>query len=174
MRDRRTSIIVVTKKCVKLAQTVSCANKLWEATLSPIARLRNSAAIGVGRRLPTGRSAIGVRDAFQLSERPQPSLKLLCIATKQNVECVRARSPVRRVPAASQDLRSRALLTEQEVARSWSRIFNSGTIEPASFDRAEQLLDELRAESPLRHRLTKELEELRSIHSRRAKVPARA
>jgi hypothetical protein len=66
------------------------------------------------------------------------------------------------------------LLTEQEVARSWSRIFNTGTIEPASFDRAEQLLDELRAESPLRHRLTKELEELRNLQSRRAKVPARA
>jgi hypothetical protein len=66
------------------------------------------------------------------------------------------------------------VLTEQEVARSWSRIFNSGKIEEASFDRAEQLLDELRAESPLLHRLTKELEELRSIHSRRPKAAARA
>jgi hypothetical protein len=36
------------------------------------------------------------------------------------------------------------------------------------------LLDELRAESPLLHRLTKELEELRNIHSRRPKVAARA
>jgi hypothetical protein len=36
------------------------------------------------------------------------------------------------------------------------------------------LLDELRAESPLRHRLTMELEELRSIHSRRPSVAARA
>ena len=66
------------------------------------------------------------------------------------------------------------MLTEQEVARSWSRIFNSGTIEPASFDRAEQLLDELRPESPLRHRLTTELEELRRIHSRRPAVATRA
>jgi hypothetical protein len=65
------------------------------------------------------------------------------------------------------------LLTEQEVARSWSRIFNSGNIEPGSFDRAEQLLDELRAESPLRHRLTMELEELRNIQSRRPSVAAR-
>jgi hypothetical protein len=36
------------------------------------------------------------------------------------------------------------------------------------------LLDELRAESPLLHRLSKELEELRNLHSRRPKVAARA
>jgi hypothetical protein len=47
------------------------------------------------------------------------------------------------------------LLTEQEVARSWSQIFKKDNIELASFDRAEQLLDELRPESPLRHRLTR-------------------
>ena len=64
------------------------------------------------------------------------------------------------------------MLTEHEVARSWSQIFKSGKIEPASFDRAEQLLDELRPESPLRHRLTMELEELRTIHSRRRSVAA--
>lgn len=57
------------------------------------------------------------------------------------------------------------MLTEQEVARSWNQVFKSGQIESASFDRAEQLLEELRPESPLRHRLTMELEELRTIHS---------
>jgi hypothetical protein len=62
------------------------------------------------------------------------------------------------------------LLTEQEVARSWSRIFSSKKIQSDAFDRAEQLLDELRPESPLRHRLTLELEELRSIHSRQLSV----
>lgn len=67
-------------------------------------------------------------------------------------------------------VRSRALLTEQEVSRSWRQIFKSDKIEAASFERAEQLLDELRPESPLRHRLTMELEELRSIHSRRVSV----
>ena len=66
------------------------------------------------------------------------------------------------------------MLTEQEVARSWSQVFKSGTIELASFDRAEQLLDELRAESPLRHRLTIELEELRTIHSRQLSVAQNA
>lgn len=62
------------------------------------------------------------------------------------------------------------MLTEQEVSRSWRQIFKSDKIEAASFERAEQLLDELRAESPLRHRLTMELEELRNIHSRRLSV----
>ena len=64
------------------------------------------------------------------------------------------------------------MLTEQEVARSWSRIFGNNKVEPASFDRAEQLLDELRPESPLRHRLTLELDELRSIHSQGLSVAA--
>jgi hypothetical protein len=66
------------------------------------------------------------------------------------------------------------LLTEQEVSRSWRQIFKSGEIEPSAFERAEQLLDELRAESPLRHRLTMELEELRSLQSRRVSVAARS
>jgi hypothetical protein len=150
------------KKCVKHRQSVTCAALLWEATT---ARHKTPRAI-----LP--RSAPVIPRTIRLLRRPR--VKLLCKGTKQNVECRRASPPERRVLAACQNVRSRALLTEQEVARSWSRIFNSGTIEPASFDRAEQLLDELRAESPLRHRLTKELEELRNLQSRRAKVPARA
>ena len=55
------------------------------------------------------------------------------------------------------------MLTEQEVARSWSQVFKGSKFESDAFDRAEQLLDELRPESPLRHRLTLELEELRKI-----------
>ena len=57
------------------------------------------------------------------------------------------------------------MLTEKEVSRSWSRMFTGSEIEMATFDRAEQLLDELRPESPLLHRLTTELEELRIRHS---------
>jgi hypothetical protein len=56
------------------------------------------------------------------------------------------------------------LLTEQEVARSWSQVFKGSKFESEAFDRAEQLLEELRPESPLRHRLMMELEELRTIH----------
>jgi hypothetical protein len=49
-------------------------------------------------------------------------------------------------------------------------MFKGRNLEPASFERAEQLLEELRPESPLRHRLTVELEELRSIHSESARI----
>jgi hypothetical protein len=64
------------------------------------------------------------------------------------------------------------LLTEQEVTRAWSQCFKSGSVEAAAFDRAEQLLDELRPESPLRLRLTHELEELRTIYRRQTTVAA--
>ncbi len=57
------------------------------------------------------------------------------------------------------------MLTEQEVARSWRLIFKNASYETDTFDRAEQLLDELRPESPLRHRLTVELDELREMHT---------
>lgn len=59
------------------------------------------------------------------------------------------------------------MLTEKEVSRSWSRMFSGSEIEVATFERAELLLDELRAESPLRHRLMMELEELRTRHAER-------
>jgi hypothetical protein len=49
-------------------------------------------------------------------------------------------------------------------------MFTSGEIELATFERAEQLLEELRPESPLRHRLMMELEELRTRHSSRLSV----
>jgi len=64
------------------------------------------------------------------------------------------------------------LLTEQEVARSWGLVIKGAQIESDSLDRAEQLLEELRPESPLRLRLTRELEELRKIHGSRAVVSA--
>jgi hypothetical protein len=52
------------------------------------------------------------------------------------------------------------VLTEQEVSRSWQRIFK-GEVNVEACDRAGALLDELRAESPLRHRLAGELDEIR-------------
>ena len=59
------------------------------------------------------------------------------------------------------------VLTENEVSRSWNRLFGNTQFADDAFDQAEQLLEQLRPESPLRHRLTNELDELRSIHSRR-------
>jgi hypothetical protein len=64
------------------------------------------------------------------------------------------------------------LLTEQEVARSWGLVFKGNQFEHDTFERAELLLEELRPESPLRLRLTHELEELRKIQTRRATVTA--
>jgi len=54
------------------------------------------------------------------------------------------------------------VLTEQEVSRSWRQLFK-GDKNADTFTKAEALLDELRAESPLRHRLGVELEEIREM-----------
>jgi hypothetical protein len=58
-----------------------------------------------------------------------------------------------------------ALLTESEVQRSFRNLFKSKDVPPDTFDKAEALLEELRAESPLRHRLSLELEEIRKMHT---------
>lgn len=58
------------------------------------------------------------------------------------------------------------MLTEAEVQRTFTRMMKSG-VTPDVLDKAETLLDELRPESPLRHRLMVELEELRKMHAAR-------
>lgn len=60
------------------------------------------------------------------------------------------------------------MLTEAEVQRSFRNLFKSKDVAPETFERAEALLEELRAESPLRHRLSVELEEIRKLHASRA------
>lgn len=55
------------------------------------------------------------------------------------------------------------MLTEQEVNRSWRKLFNGSEVTQDSLNKGERLLEELRYESPLRHRLGEELEELRKI-----------
>ena len=55
------------------------------------------------------------------------------------------------------------MLTEREVSRSWQSLFKGGNYTEETLTRAEELLDELRLESPLRHRLHGELEELRKL-----------
>jgi hypothetical protein len=54
-----------------------------------------------------------------------------------------------------------SLLTEQQISRSWQKLFRSGECSEEALEKAESLLDELRPESPLRFRLSTELEELR-------------
>jgi hypothetical protein len=51
-------------------------------------------------------------------------------------------------------------------------MFKGGKFETTTFDRAEEMLDELRPESPLRHRLTLELEELRNMQLSKQSVGA--
>ena len=57
------------------------------------------------------------------------------------------------------------MLTENEISRSWNRLFRNGNISAETWTRAAALIDELREESPLRIRLQSELEELRSLHA---------
>ena len=57
----------------------------------------------------------------------------------------------------------RELLTEKEVAQSWRLMFKGRDLNDKLFKEAEALLDELRSESPLRHRLSGELAELRKL-----------
>ena len=58
-----------------------------------------------------------------------------------------------------------SLLTEQEVAKSWRKLFSGSDVDGQRLAKAEDLLEELRAESPLRHRLSSELEQLRKMHT---------
>lgn len=58
------------------------------------------------------------------------------------------------------------MLTESEVQRSFRNLFKSkDDIKEGTFEKAEALLEELRAESPLRHRLWTELEDIRKLHT---------
>lgn len=57
------------------------------------------------------------------------------------------------------------VLTESEVQRSFRKIFKDAQIDEAAFERAETLIEELRPESPLRFKMSTELEELRRIYA---------
>ena len=55
------------------------------------------------------------------------------------------------------------MLTESEIQQSWRKLFNRLGYGEKEFDRAEELLDQLRPESPLRLRLSNELDEMRRL-----------
>jgi hypothetical protein len=55
------------------------------------------------------------------------------------------------------------LLSEQEVSKSWRQLFAAGPMTEETFVKAEALVEELRPENPLRHRLSTELAELRRM-----------
>ncbi len=59
------------------------------------------------------------------------------------------------------------MLTESTVEQMFRALMSDPNRGEETFDKAEELLEEeLRPESPLRHRLTVELEELRSLASK--------
>lgn len=62
------------------------------------------------------------------------------------------------------NLKEIVLLTESTVENMFRQLVNNPKANEETFDKAEELLEEeLRPESPLRHRLTVELDELRSL-----------
>ena len=55
------------------------------------------------------------------------------------------------------------MLTEAEVQKNFRKLFTNAEVSEESLEKAENLIDQLRFESPLRHRLTEELDEIRKI-----------
>ncbi|MGE0758433.1 MAG: hypothetical protein AB7O38_15505 [Pirellulaceae bacterium] len=55
------------------------------------------------------------------------------------------------------------MLTEAEVERSFRKLLKGGPYNQEVYEKGEALLEQLRPESPLRHRLASELEELREL-----------
>lgn len=57
------------------------------------------------------------------------------------------------------------MLTEAQVERSFRKLLKDEGLDVGTFEKADGLLDDLRPESPLRHRLGAELDELRDLHA---------
>jgi len=55
------------------------------------------------------------------------------------------------------------LANENYVSVQWQNLFNGESITKETLERAEELVEELRPESPLRFRLTAELDEIRAM-----------
>ena len=55
------------------------------------------------------------------------------------------------------------MLTESEVERSFRKLIKNNQLNTETLDKADPLIEQLRPESPLRHRLSQEIEELREM-----------
>lgn len=60
-------------------------------------------------------------------------------------------------------------MKESDVARLWQRLFSGQAVTAETFAKAEELVDELKPESPLRFRLAAELEDIRDLQTDGAK-----
>ena len=56
------------------------------------------------------------------------------------------------------------MLKESEANRLWQQLFRGQTVTSLTLIEADKLLQEMNPESPLRLRLSAELEELRNLH----------
>jgi hypothetical protein len=55
------------------------------------------------------------------------------------------------------------MLTEHDVLTLWRQLFNDHEINDTTMAQAEELLDKLRPESPLRSRLATELDDIQKL-----------
>ena len=55
------------------------------------------------------------------------------------------------------------MLTEAEVQKNFRKLFSKVDVTPELFEKADQLINQLRYESPLRHRLSEELDEIKKL-----------
>lgn len=55
------------------------------------------------------------------------------------------------------------MLTEAQVQRSFQQLLKNAEVTPELIEKAEALIERLRLESPLRHRLMEQLDELRQM-----------
>ena len=58
------------------------------------------------------------------------------------------------------------MLNEGYATMLWQKLFRGETITSETLDRANEIIEELRPESPLRFRFSKELEEIRVMYQR--------
>ena len=57
------------------------------------------------------------------------------------------------------------MLSEHEAQSKWRNLFASGKVTPQTLGDAQLLLEQLPLESPLRSRLTAELDEIQKLHA---------
>lgn len=57
------------------------------------------------------------------------------------------------------------MLNESHVTMLWQKLFRGQVVTTETFTKADELIEELRPESPLRFRFEKELGEIRVMHS---------
>ena len=56
------------------------------------------------------------------------------------------------------------MLSEYDASRLWQQLFRGQTITSLTLEEAESVVNDLHPESPLRLRLSRELEEIRSLY----------